>query len=155
MYNKLVFLFWGFFLNVFMIGCVTGGGGMLDSYQSKSTAESGIIKSFMDYQEAFNRKDLAGCLSLIHENAQLQTSNSGSIAPKKDYSNTLELAWGYGLRIEFSSPDITINGDQAVVKMRRAWTYVRDGRDVSGYGQVDYNMVRVGDRWLIMQYKYY
>ena len=154
MYNRLVFLFWGLFLSVFMVGCVTGSGGSIDSYKPKSTAESGIMKCLMDYQEAFNREDLAGCLSVIDENAQLQTSSSGTIGSKNDYGNALETAWGWGTRIQFSSPDITINGDQAVVKMRRDWAYIVDGNDVSGYGQVDYNMVRVGDRWLIMKYKY-
>ncbi len=149
MYRRLVFLFWGLLLAVFMIGCITGGG--LASYKSKSTAESEIIKSLMDFQEAYNREDLAGCLSVIHENAQLQNSGSGTIGSKNDYGNALETAWGYGVRIQFLSPDITINGDQAVVKIQRNWT----ANEVSGHVQSEYNMVRVGDRWLIMKYKSY
>ena len=149
MYRKPVFLFWSLFLAVFMLGCVTGGG--LDSYKPKSTAESEITKCLMEYQEAFNREDLAGCLSLIHKNAKLQTYRSGKMGSKKDYSNGLEIARDLGTNIQFSRPDITINGDQAVVKIRRNWT----ANDVIGQSGNEYNMVRVGGRWLIMKYKYY
>ncbi len=154
MYRRLVFLFWGLFLAVFMLGCVTGGGGRLDSYKPKSTAESEITKCLMDYQEAFNREDLAGCLSHFHENAQLQTSPAGTMGSKKDYSNSLEWAWGYEQRIQFLNPYITINGDQAVVKIRSDWTSSVDGRDLSGHRENEYSMVRVGDRWLIMKCTY-
>jgi ketosteroid isomerase-like protein len=151
MYRRLVFLFWGLFLAVFMLGCVTG----LDSYKPKSTAESKIIKCLMDYQEAFNREDLAGCLSHFHENAQLQTSSSGTMGSKKDFSDSLEFSWGYEQRIQFSSPDITINGDQAVVKIRSEWTISVDGpKGHPGHSENEYSMVRVGDRWLIMKYTF-
>jgi ketosteroid isomerase-like protein len=154
MYRRPIFLFWGLFLAVFMLGCVTGGGGRQDSYKPKSTAESEITKCLMDYQEAFNREDLAGCLSHFHENAQLQTSSAGTMGSKKDYSNSLEWAWGYEQRIQFLNPYITINGDQAVVKIRSDWTSSVDGRDLSGHRENEYSMVRVGDRWLIMKCTY-
>ena len=150
MYRRLIFVFSGLFLAVFMLGCVTGGGGRIDSYKPKSTAESEITKCLMDYQEAFNREDLAGCLSHFHENAQLQTSNSSTMGSKKDYPDRLEQQWGFGMRIQFSNPDITINGGQAVVKIRSNWTF----RETPGHSDFEYNMVRVGDRWLIMKSKY-
>jgi ketosteroid isomerase-like protein len=150
MYRRLVFLFWGLFLAVFMLGYFTGCGGRLDSYKPKSTAESEITKCLMDYQEAFNREDLAGCLSHFHENAQLQTSPSGTMGSKKDYSNFMEWVWGYEQRIQFSSPDIAINGDQAVVKIQRNWT----ARGFLGHNEDEFNMVRVRDRWLIMKYTF-
>ncbi len=154
MYKKVAFLFWGLFLAVFMFGCVTGGGGRLDSYKPKSTAESEITKCLMDYQEAFNREDLAGCLSHFHENAQLQTSNSGTMGSKKDYPDRLEQQWGWGTRIQFSIPNITVNGDQAVVKIRYNWELTAVPEPLAGHNQCEYNMVRVGDRWLIMKHKY-
>jgi len=150
MYRRLSFLFWGLFLAVFMLGCVTGGGGSLNSYKPKSTAESQITKCLMDYQEAFNREDLAGCLSHFHENAQVQTSSAGTMGSKKDLPDRLEYSWGFGTRIRFSIPDITINGDQAVVKIRSNW----ENKEVTGHNENEYNMVRVGDRWLIMESKY-
>jgi ketosteroid isomerase-like protein len=150
MYRRPIFLFCGLFLAVFMLGCVTGCGGRLYSYKPKSTAESEIIKCLMDYQEAWNREDLAGCLSHFHENAQLQTSSTGTMASKKDYSNLLEWRWGYEQRIQFSIPDITINGDQAVVKIQSNWT----ARGFSGHSEDEYDMVRVGDRWLIVKYTF-
>ena len=150
MYRRVFFPFWGLLLAVFILGCVTGGGGGLKSYKPKSTAESEITKCLMDLQEAFNREDLAGCLSHFHENAQLQTSPSGTMGSKKDYSKRLEELWGFGTRRDYAAPDITIKGDQAVVKM--SWTW--EMRDVSGNAQGEYDMVHEGDRWLIMKYKY-
>ena len=150
MYKKVIFLFWGSFLAVFMLGCVTGGGGSLNSYKPKSTAGSQITKCLMDFQEAFNREDLAGCLSHFDENAQVQISHSGTMGSKKDYPERLEYSWGFGTRMQFSNPDITINGDQAAVKIQSNWT----GREARGHSEVEYNMVRVGDRWLIIKSKY-
>ena len=150
MYRRLIFVFSGLFLAVFMLGCVTGGGGKLDSYKPKSTAESEITKCLMDYQEAFNREDLAGCLSHFHENAQVQISHTGTMGSKKGLPDRLEYSWGFGTRIQLSKPDITINGDQAVVKIRSDWEW----REGSGYNEIEYNMVHVGDRWLIMKYRY-
>ncbi len=152
MYKRVVFLFWGLFLAVFALGCATGGGGHLDSYKPKSTAESKITKCLMDLQEAYNREDLTGYLSHIHENAQLQTSPAGTMGSKKDYPDRLEQQWGWGMRIQFSSPDITINGDQALVKIRSDWAGTQG--TMTGHSEVEYNMVREGDRWLIMKSKY-
>jgi len=148
MYRRMVFLCWGLFLAVFMLGCVTSGG--LKTYKPKSTAEAEITKSLVDFQEAFNREDLAGCLSHFHENAQLQTSNSGTMGSKKDYSNRLGELWGFGVRRDYAAPDIKVNGDQAVVKI--SWTW--EMRDVTGDAQGEYDMVREGDRWLITKTKY-
>ena len=147
MYNKLVFLFWGLFLAIFMLGCVTSGGGGIDSYKPKSTAESKITKCLMNYQEAFNREDLAGVSSNFHENAQIQTSGSGNMVSKKGLPNALETAWGFGVRIQLLNPEITVNGDQAVVKIQRNWT----ANEITGHSEFEYHMVRVGDRWLIMK----
>ena len=152
MYRRVVFLFWGLFLAVFMLGCVTGGGGKIESYKPKSAAESEMTKAFVDFQKAYNREDLAGCLSHIHENAQMQTSESGTMVSKKDYSNVLEEEWNnYGARFQYSIPDITINGDQAVVKIRSDWT-TKNGS--SGYNENEMNMVHEGDRWLTMKVTY-
>ena len=148
MYKRMVVLFWSLFLAVFMLGCVTGG--KLDSYKPKSTAESQITKCLIDYEEAFNREDVAGCMSHFHENAQLQTSAAGTMGSKKNYPDRLEQRWGFGGRIQFSIPDITINGEQAVVKIRSDWEW----REGSGYDEIEYNMVHVGDRWLIIKSKY-
>lgn len=150
MYRRFVFLFWGLFPAVFMLGCVTGGGGMLDNYKPKSTAESEIKKTLMDYEEAFNSEDLSGCLSYFHEDAQVQTSNSGRMRQKKEFSERLKFLWGYSTHIKFKSPDIAINGDEAAVKVRRDWTTY----ELSGHSEEEYSMVRVGDRWLIKEYKF-
>jgi ketosteroid isomerase-like protein len=151
MYRRVVFLFWGLSLVVFMLGCVTGGGGRIESYKPKSTAESEITKCLMDLQEAFNREDLAGYLSHLHENAQLQTSPAGTMGSKKDYPDRLEQQWGFDMRTQFLSPDITIDGDQAIVKIQSNW----EGREgLTGHSENEYNMVRVGDRWLIKKYTY-
>jgi hypothetical protein len=64
MYERRVALFCGLLLATFMIGCVTGGG-TLDSYKPKSTAESEITKCLIDLQEAFNREDVDGYLNRV------------------------------------------------------------------------------------------
>jgi hypothetical protein len=35
MYRRPIFLFWGLFLAVFMLGCVAGGGGRIDSVEPR------------------------------------------------------------------------------------------------------------------------
>ena len=150
MYRRLVLLFWGLFFVAFTLGCVTSGGGRIESYKPKTTAESEITKCLMDLQEAFNREDLAGCLSHYHKNAQLQTSPSGTMGSKKDYSNRLAELWGFGTRRDYAAPDIKVNGDQAVVKIGYTW----EMREARGDTQAEYDMIREGDKWLIMKFKY-
>ena len=147
MYNKQAFLFWGLFLSVFMLGCVTISGN-LETYKPKSDTESQIKKSLLDYEKAFNARDLEQCLSHFHENAQIKPSTfRTTIDSKSKIAEFLEDRWSWGTRFTgTSAPEITVNGDQAFVKIRRL--FVAD--EVSGSTDFGITMVRSdGGRWLI------
>ena len=147
MYNKLVFLFWGLFLAVFMLGCVTTSGN-LETYKPKSDTESQIKKSLLDYEKAFNARDLEQCLSHFHENAQIKTSTQkATMDSKRKIAEFLNNRWGWGVRFtNTSAPDITVNGNQAFVKIKRFFV----APEFSGTTDFGITMVRSdGGRWLI------
>jgi hypothetical protein len=132
-------------LLVFLISCAAGG--RLETYEPKSPAEAEIKKSLIDFEDAYNSRDLNRCLSHAHENISYETT-SGSWASKEELPDTLEWEWGIGVRIQYTTPDIALDEKQAVVKISSPW---ESNMGQSGFTQNTYTMVLEGDRWLTIK----
>lgn len=101
-------------LAIFLMGCATGG--KLATYEPKSTAEAEIKKSFMDFEDAYNKRDLDRCLSHVHKDIKYEQTG-GSWASRENMPQVFESAWRLGTRIRYAAPEIALDGDEAVVKI--------------------------------------
>ena len=127
MYKKLVPLFLSLAVSWSFFGCVTSSGN-LKTYTPKSDTETQIMKSLLDYEKAFDARDLGQCLSHFHEDAQIEAFNyAGSgqneiMDSRKEIATFCESRWSHDVRFtETSAPDITVSGDQALVKITRSF----------------------------------
>jgi hypothetical protein len=150
MYRVSFSLLFGLIFSMFVIGSAFGGGD-LATYEPKSPAEAEIKKTLMNLQETNNKSDIDGCLCLYHENARVQTNSRGSMSAKKDLPKYYKKVWGTHPRVQFGSPEIAVDGERAVVKMKAEST--------KSCGAIEstantYTMVREGGTWLIVKQNY-
>ena len=136
-------------LAFFLLGCATGGGGGLAAYEPNFASEAGIKKTLMQLEESSNSRDLDRYAPCLHEGCRYQNP-SGNMGSKKDVLEWTKTAWAIDTFIKYGSPEITVDGDQAVVKIWCSWEYERKW---SGRERYTYSMALQGERWLIMERK--
>jgi hypothetical protein len=147
MYKGLFSFLIGVMFSVFVVNGASAEED-LASYEPKSPAEAEIKECMLDFLEAYNGRDLDRCLAHVHENAKYQKSGPNSWVSKKDLPRMWGGLWSQGLHIGYGTPEITIDEDQAVIKLPTPY-------DLPGMGQGvtlnTYTLVREGDSWLIIE----
>ena len=142
------------FLAGLLVACAAATGGRLATYEPKSTAEAGIKKTLMNFENAYDARDLEGCLSCFHKNAQYQITVAGGQMTSMEYLPLYfkDLWSTYDIRFHYGAPDIEIDEEQAIVKID-AHTTLMDSNSVTRASTTrnTYTMVRERDRWLIMK----
>ena len=139
-------------LAALLVGCATGGN--LATYEPKSTAEAGVKRTLVDFENSYNAKDLEGCLGCFHKNAQYQITATGRGMTSLEYlSQYWKDLWStYDIHLRYGAPDIEIEGEQAVVEID-AHTTLMGSNSVTRAATTrnTYTMVRERDKWLIIK----
>ena len=145
MYKGFVSILFSMVFSTVIISA-TYAEGDLASYEPKSPAEAEIKKCLMDFENAIKNEDLDGVMACFHENVKYQTARSGW-ASKKELPKNYEWFWAERYTIKFGTPDITINGNEAVVRIPTEW----ESNNGAGLTLNIYTLVREGDSWLIIK----
>ena len=98
---------------ILIFGCVP----TLENYKPKNPNENEIKAVLMAYENAFNRHDIQGVLSTIHESAEIMTGTERLRVSKSDYAEILPKRFKALGSLKLRKPKIELKGDRSVVML--------------------------------------